>query len=98
VAYVDTLDYSSIAGQPVPSASARGQLRDILHVSDLAAPSLPGAKCRNRVELFDRAAGGCAQCPSLQLCPEWYDSLKPHQRPRGVVAGQVVTKRSAHTP
>lgn len=84
------------------------------HLSDLASPSLPGARCRDRVELYDAAAGGpdrvevqharvvalqiCQSCPALQPCRQWFGSLPAPQRPRGVIAGRLVTKRSAHTP
>ena len=79
------------------------------HLADLLAPSLPGAACRNRAELFDRAAGGYVRAdveyarsagprpmsvvPSLAQCRAWFDSLPVSKRPRGVIAGQVVTKR-----
>jgi hypothetical protein len=40
----------------------------------------------------------CQSCPALQPCRQWFDSLPAPQRPRGVIAGRLVTKRSAHTP
>ena len=83
------------------------------HVNDLAAPSLPGALCRDEWELFDRASGGsdrlalaharedalqiCASCPVLTACSDWFTSLPASQRPHGVVAGQIITKGSSHT-
>ena len=83
-------------------------------LADLLAPSLPGARCRSEWELFDRAAGGpnrvevqharvdalqvCSSCPVLAQCRDWFTSLPLRDRPHGVVAGQVVTNRSAHTP
>jgi Transcription factor WhiB len=70
-----------------------------------AAPCLPGARCRGRHSLFDPAAPGedpetvsqrhtqalglCQHCPALTRCQDWYWSLKPSQRPAGVVAGVV---------
>jgi hypothetical protein len=84
------------------------------HVTDLLAPSFPGALCREQWQLFDTAAGQpnrhdvagareqalalCASCPCLAQCRGWYGSLKPNQRPPGVIAGVLNTKRSAHTP
>ena len=81
------------------------------HLADLAAPSLSGALCTDEWELFDRASGGndrialaqarevalslCRSCPCLRRCSDWLDCLPLHDRPHGVVAGQVVTKRSA---
>ncbi|POY04856.1 hypothetical protein C3469_04340 [Mycobacterium kansasii] len=66
-------------------------------------PSLPGALCRDRHELFDLPAGTsadyevvaaealalCRQCPALAGCRVWFDGLSPKQRPAGVIAGQV---------
>ena len=64
--------------------------------------------------LFDLAAGGsnradvgyareqalqlCAACPCLQRCRDWFTSLPKRDRPHGVVAGVLNTKRSSHTP
>lgn len=83
-------------------------------LNDLLAPSFPGALCYSQWELFDRAAGGgnraatvaareralalCAACPALQRCRAYFDGLAPAQRPRGVCAGVLNTKRSTHTP
>jgi hypothetical protein len=69
------------------------------------APSLPGARCKNRGHLFDPAApnedpdttsarhaqalGLCSHCPALERCGEWFDGLKPSKRPVGVVAGRI---------
>lgn len=75
----------------------------------LGAPALPGARCRGRSHVFDPAAhdedpevvqqrhtqavGLCERCPSLNACTDWVASLKPAQRPLGVVAGQVRRER-----
>lgn len=75
------------------------------------APSLPGARCRGRWELFDPAEPGthadeaeyaeeaalrlCDQCPSLVRCRAWFESLPKSRRPLGVVAGVVNKPRSA---
>ena len=69
------------------------------------APSLPGARCKNRAHIFDPAVPGedpttvdarhtqalglCRLCPSLTRCESWFLGLKPSSRPTGVVAGQV---------
>lgn len=69
------------------------------------APSLPGARCRGRSHLFDasetdgpkaaaaeryaQALGLCEHCPSLEPCSDWFDSLRPSQRPEGVIAGRL---------
>ena len=75
--------------------------------SPAGAPSLPGAKCRGTT-IFDEAEPGenpatvtarhaqalnlCLRCPSLGPCQEWFASLTPARRPRGVIAGRI------HTP
>lgn len=65
---------------------------------------LPGAACRDHRELFDRTAARgrditaartqalqiCAGCPALAACQRWISSLDEHERPRGIVAGQLV--------
>jgi hypothetical protein len=66
-------------------------------------PTLPGALCRNRSELFDPVSQTnpdhdhiegvaihlCHQCPALTDCARWLATLPPTQRPLGVVAGVV---------
>lgn len=32
----------------------------------------------------------CETCPALNRCQVWFDGLRISQRPRGVVAGQVI--------
>jgi hypothetical protein len=72
-----------------------------------AIPRLPGALCRGRREDWDPdltkadaqdpeqdAAAICLVCPALTLCRDWIDSLKPSQRPAGVVAALVVRHAS----
>ena len=74
------------------------------------APSLPGAKCRGRHQLFDEpdrdtdpddalyqqqaALKLCSHCPSLVRCRTWLESLPKAKRPPGVVAG-VINKTKA---
>src|SRR5690606_7800734 len=64
-----------------------------------------GAACVGRHELFDvedrddervdAAVAICqTKCPALADCRAWVDSLKPSQRPLGVVAGRFVQLRS----
>lgn len=76
-----------------------------MFASLLGAPALPGAKCRGRPYLFDEPHPGeepgdtdyrqghalrlCRTCPALSSCSEWFDALKPSQRPPGVMAGRV---------
>ncbi|WP_231384340.1 hypothetical protein [Mycobacterium sp. UM_WGJ] len=71
------------------------------------APSLPGARCRNRSHLFDergvdeppevaeqrhqQAIGLCRVCPALASCQQWYADLPARKRPPGVVAGIITT-------
>lgn len=73
-----------------------------------AIPRLPDAACKGRSELFDEARPHeapddvayrhaaatriCQDCPALQPCRAWVDSLKPSQRPVGVVCGRVTTE------
>jgi hypothetical protein len=69
----------------------------------LRTPHLPGAACRGRWELFDdrgrqaEAIQLCQSCPALALCRQWVDSLKPSQRPPGVIAGRAPTERNFST-
>lgn len=45
----------------------------------------------------------CAECPALLACRQWLAGERPTRRPRGVVAGQIITstgtpaKCTAHT-
>jgi hypothetical protein len=74
-----------------------------LLVSDI--PKLHGAACLGRSNEFDaqppktpdrdlahlRAKRICLrQCPALDACRAWLDSLPPRRRPEGVVAGQFI--------
>ncbi|OBJ24619.1 hypothetical protein [Mycobacterium sp. 1245801.1] len=73
-----------------------------------AVPSLPGAKCAGRWDLFDvtdsedeRAEAAthlCNTCPALTKCRTWFDGLPPGRRPIGVVAGRVVKDTTEPKP
>jgi hypothetical protein len=61
-------------------------------------PSLPGARCRGRWDMFDNAdcpetvraaLSLCSTCPALDPCRTWLDGLPKRRRPLGVTAGQV---------
>lgn len=70
-----------------------------------AIPDLPGAECKGRPDLFDEPQPGedehdiayrhrcalnlCSRCPALDQCRDWVESLRPAQRPIGVIAGQI---------
>lgn len=68
--------------------------------ADLRAgiPRLPGAKCKGRSHVWDEvddpalveyAIHQCEGCPALTACQRWLETLRPAQRPHGVVAGRV---------
>ncbi|GFG98132.1 hypothetical protein MTIM_40110 [Mycobacterium timonense] len=51
-------------------------------------------KPTNRAELErarTAALNVCADCPALDACRAWLDQQQPTRRPRGVVAGRVIT-------
>jgi hypothetical protein len=75
-----------------------------MSIADLFAelasmPSLPGARCRGHVELFDHttgksqaadtrkartaALGICHDCPARHACRAWLDTLPAGHRPIG---------------
>jgi WhiB family transcriptional regulator, redox-sensing transcriptional regulator len=71
-------------------------------------PRLPGALCAGEPDIWDPstpddddidtaqrvafAAKLCRRCPELTPCRSWLSSLRPHQRPGGVVAGLIEGK------
>lgn len=72
-------------------------------------PTLDGAACKGRPEVFDaqppkapdrdylhlRARRICLrQCPALAQCRAWLDSLPSTRRPEGVVAGEFIESRN----
>jgi hypothetical protein len=71
---------------------------DDLMAALAGAPRLPGALCRGEADLFDQyddpatvdyCVDVCASCPARADCERWLDSLRPSQRPHGVIAGRV---------
>ncbi len=76
-------------------------------------PVLPGAACVGRHALFDeqhpeesaadartryaRALTVCTGCPALNQCREWFDGLRPRDRPTGVIAGRLHTPKQRKT-
>jgi hypothetical protein len=71
---------------------------DDLYSTLLGIPPLPGAKCRGRARDFDEyddpniiqsTIDACNQCPSQPECEKYWLSLRPCQRPLGVMAGRI---------
>ena len=76
-------------------------------------PALPGAACIGRHTLFDEqhpeestgeartryaaAVAVCTGCPALDPCAAWFDSLRPRDRPTGVIAGRVHIPKQRRT-
>jgi len=72
-------------------------------------PILRGARCRGRHDLFDpkgcdepddvaqarteQALRICDSCPALQPCSQWFESLPLKNRPQGVVANRISTRK-----
>ena len=80
-----------------------------------AIPDLPGAACLGFWDLFDEAEPGeppaavterheaalamCETCPALAACTTWFESLRPTEKPFGVIAGRRrLARRSPTTP
>jgi WhiB family transcriptional regulator, redox-sensing transcriptional regulator len=83
-------------------------------------PALPGARCKDRSDLYERTNGEhrmtgrtttteldnarrealwlCETCPALHPCREYLQGLPAAQRPRGVIAGQVVNTSGVVRP
>ncbi|WP_179964995.1 helix-turn-helix domain-containing protein [Mycolicibacterium sarraceniae] len=91
------------ATEAEPALTARVSLPEFLAGLAAACPPLPGARCRDQVDLFDRTAAKdqaastaalalCRACPAREACRAWFDNLPPDQRPIGVVAGQIVAE------
>ena len=51
----------------------------------------PGQRIEDAYDRHQLAVSICLnECPSLDACRSWVESLKPSKRPVGVVAGRVV--------
>ncbi len=73
-------------------------------IAALRVPLLEGAACAGLAPAFDAPAPGsdpketlralnaalsvCSSCPALDPCRDWFTSLRPSERPEGVVAGR----------
>jgi WhiB family transcriptional regulator, redox-sensing transcriptional regulator len=68
-----------------------------------AAPKLPGARCKGRSEwdswddpeLVEYTLHQCTRCPAIELCENYFLSLRPSQRPVGVIAGRLNRPRKS---
>jgi len=94
-------DFKSHPAAPMDGHASHELLIAILG----GTPRLDGARCVGRPELFDPAAPDeaaadaadrheaavhlCRACPALAACRAWHDSLKPSQRPAGVIAARA---------
>lgn len=78
-------------------AAPGGGVVDFLVDILFGQPHLPGAACRQHVELFDQSADGdqsaaqeaaeiCSACPVLAACGEWIATAR--RPPPGVWAGR----------
>jgi WhiB family transcriptional regulator, redox-sensing transcriptional regulator len=59
--------------------------------SDIWSPTEPDLDDTDTTERIAFAVKVCRRCPALTVCRTWFDSLRPQDRPRGVVAGRVVS-------
>ena len=67
--------------------------RDEWQLFDATIVGARGGGSSNRVNLARiQALQVCESCPCLNDCRIWFDSLPPHHRPYGVVAGQLSTR------
>lgn len=77
----------AIAAVPkLDGAACRGSTDfDIDHDCDGEPPEA-------REDRLRRAVAVCTGCPALDACAAWFDGLSAHQRPTGVVAGEVIER------
>lgn len=63
-----------------------------------AGPDLRRGRCVGQHDLWqavddpaavEAAVAGCRECPVLDRCSDWVDSLPPSKQPFGVTAGKV---------
>lgn len=84
-----------LAGVPdLPGARCKGAA-DLFEATTRGIDA-PTRKARSVLRVDREAARAvalrmCRSCPSLDACRTWVDSMGPTGRPRGVVAGQVIT-------
>ena len=60
---------------------------------DQTISSSTGHKAAELGALRTEALAVCTSCPALAPCRKWLNTIPPRQRPSGVVAGQVNTRR-----
>jgi WhiB family transcriptional regulator, redox-sensing transcriptional regulator len=74
----------------LPGARCKGKAD--LFEAIIAEHGVDNQPTTDELEIARRAALRlCAVCPALDPCRVWLDGLRPTRRPRGVIAGQVVT-------
>jgi hypothetical protein len=104
----------AVAQAKPPARSTLSGVPDWQTLAQAAAtmPRLPNPAWKGRPELFDwhplsdppreadleAALQLCAHCPALVLCRRWVNSLKPWERPVGVVAGTLLTPTRGSVP
>lgn len=74
----------------LPAARCAGRW-ELYDRTDQAADSTPAA-ADALADARAEALWLCLGCPELTPCRDWYESLPPQHRPRGVVAGIVNTR------
>jgi hypothetical protein len=71
---------------------------DDIYSTLLGIPPLPGSLCRGRAREFDEyedvgvtdiTIATCGRCPAQPECDHYWLSLRPCQRPLGVMAGRI---------
>ncbi|MGP4054288.1 hypothetical protein ACTWP6_05605 [Mycobacterium sp. 4D054] len=88
-----------LAGIPaLPGARCKGRAADLYERTD-SEHRMTGRLTKTELDDARRdALRLCAQCPSLAPCRDWLNALPAAQRPRGVVAGQVVNAAGVVRP
>ncbi|OSC32052.1 hypothetical protein B8W69_02850 [Mycobacterium vulneris] len=83
---------SALVGGIPDLRAARCKGRADLFEATVAVRRIDGGSSRNEVNAARVAALRlCAACTALEQCRAWLATLRPTRRPRGVVAGQVIT-------
>jgi hypothetical protein len=80
-----------LAGAPaLPGAACKGMAP--LYERTVDERRVDGRPTKTELEnARSEALGLCNACPALDRCRAWLDSQRVTRRPRGVVAGQVIT-------